>query len=149
MVQTRLGGFHSANLLLRSIDYHDGWDEIPILLKAALRDLDSRGPDCILICNNTLHKAYDLIASSLDLQVPVIHIVEAVGRAASERGFKRLLLSGTKFTMEDGFYADLASEPVLSLPALPVPSLSRGVHRMGRRTRPELVEGPVCQSISE
>ena len=40
----------------------------------ALRDLDSRGPDCILICNNTLHKAYDLIASSLDLQVPVIHI---------------------------------------------------------------------------
>ena len=117
MVQTRLGGFHSANLLLRSIDYHDiksryhdGWDEIPILLEAALRDLDSRGPDCILICNNTLHKAYDLIASQLNLQVPVIHIVEAVGRAASERGLKRLLLLGTKFTMEDGFYAEHLKE---------------------------------------
>ena len=112
MVQNRLGGFHSANLLLRSIDYHDiksqyhdGWDEIPVLLETALRDLGSRGPDCILICNNTLHKAYDLIASHLNLQVPVIHIVEAVGRAASTRGFKRLLLLGTKFTMEDGFYA--------------------------------------------
>ncbi|PID75120.1 MAG: aspartate racemase [Deltaproteobacteria bacterium] len=112
MVQSRLGGFHSANLLLRSIDYHeiksrysDRWDEIPLLLETALRDLDSRGPDCILICNNMLHKAYDLVASNLNLQAPVIHIVETVGRAAFFNEFKRLLLLGTKFTMEDGFYA--------------------------------------------
>ncbi len=113
MVQQRLGGFHSANLLLRSIDYHDikscyhdDWDEIPLLLETALKDLAGRDPDCILICNNTLHKAYDLVASRLNLQVPVIHIVDAVGRAASERGFKRLLLLATKFSMEDGFYAE-------------------------------------------
>ena len=112
MAQSRLGGFHSANLLLRSIDYHEiksrynnGWDEIPLLLEAALRDLDANNPDCILICNNTLHKAYDLVEARLNLGVPVIHMVEAVGRAASVRGFKRLLLLATKFTMEDGFYA--------------------------------------------
>jgi len=112
-VQQRLGGYHSANLLLRSIDYHNikkqydnGWDKIPSLLEAALKDLDSRDPDCILICNNTLHKAYDIVVSRLDLHVPVIHIVDAVGRAASQKGFKRLLLLATKFTMEDGFYAE-------------------------------------------
>ncbi len=117
MVQARLGGFHSANLLLRSIDYHeiksryhDGWDEIPFLLKTALEDLDSCTPDCIIICNNTLHKAYDLIAPSLNLQALVIHIVETVGRAAFSNGFKKLLLLGTKFTMEDGFYAKRLKE---------------------------------------
>ncbi len=111
MVQSKLGGFHSANLLLRSIDYHDiksryhdGWDEIPFLLGEALKDLDLRGPDCIVICNNTLHKAYDLIAPNLNLKSPIIHIVETVGRVAFSNGFKRLLLLGTKFTMEDGFY---------------------------------------------
>ncbi len=113
MVQSKLGGFHSANLLLRSIDYHgiksryhDGWDEIPLLLGEALKDLDLRGPDCIVICNNTLHKAYDLIKPNLNLKAPVINIVETVGRAAFSNGFKRLLLLGTKFTMEDGFYAN-------------------------------------------
>ncbi len=113
MVQQRLGGFHSANILLRSIDYHDiksryhtGWDEIPVLLEGAIEDLGSRDVDCILICNNTLHKAYDLVVSHLNIHVPVIHIVDAVGRAASQKAFKRLLLLATKFTMEDGFYAE-------------------------------------------
>ena len=113
-VQTRLGGYHSANLLLRSIDYHSiksryhhGWDEIPSLLSAALTDLADRGPDCILLCNNTLHKAYDqLLSAGLELPVPVFHIVDAVSRAAKAKDYRRLLLLGTKFSMEDGFYSE-------------------------------------------
>ncbi len=117
MVHSRLGGFHSANLLLRSVDYHDiksrysdNWKEIPSLLQEALTDLDARGPDCILICNNTLHKAYDSVASQLNLSATVIHLVDSVGRAASKKGFKRLLLLATKLTMEDGFYAERLKE---------------------------------------
>lgn len=111
LAQAQLGGHHSANLLLKSIDYHEiksryyeRWDEIPALLGAELRDLAALGPACIVLCNNTLHKAYDAIASQLALPMPVIHVVEATARAALARGAKRVLLLGTKFTMEDGFY---------------------------------------------
>ncbi|MBD3884585.1 amino acid racemase [Phormidium tenue FACHB-886] len=111
LAQAELGGFHSANLLLRSIDYHDikscyydRWNEILPLLKKEIQDFVNLAPDCLLICNNTLHKAFDQIEADLDLPVPVFHIVDAVGRTAQRRGLQRLLLLGTQFTMEDGFY---------------------------------------------
>ena len=111
LAQARLGGHHSANLLLRSIDYHEiksryyaRWDEIPALLEAELRAFAALGPDCLVLCNNTLHKAYDAIAPRLALPVPVIHAVDATARAALAKGARRVLLLGTKFTMEDGFY---------------------------------------------
>jgi aspartate racemase len=111
LARQELGGFHSANLLLRSIDYHhikshyhDGWDKIPMLLKQEVEAFIRLEPDCLIICNNTLHKALDLIEPNLQLSIPVFHIVDAVGRAAQNQNLKRLLLLGTKFTMEDGFY---------------------------------------------
>lgn len=111
LAQRELGGFHSASLLLRSIDYHDiksryheRWAEIPALLEREIRALAALGPDCLVICNNALHKAFDAIAARLALTIPVFHIVEATGRAARSLDCRRLLLLGTKFTMEDGFY---------------------------------------------
>lgn len=111
LAQSRLGGFHSANLLLRSIDYHAiksryhaGWVEIPALLGQELEALAQLGPACLVICNNTLHKAYDQIAAQLQLPIPVIHVVEVTARAALASKYRRLLLLGTQFTMEDGFY---------------------------------------------
>ncbi len=111
LAQARLGGFHSANLLLRSIDfqaiksrYHTGWDEIPALLKLEIEALARLGPACLVICNNTLHKAYDQIAPQLGLKIPVLHSIEVTAREANARGLRKLLLLGTQFTMEDGFY---------------------------------------------
>jgi len=111
LAQEKLGGFHSAKLVLRSIDYHeiksryyDRWAEIPDLLEREIKILVALGPDCLVICNNTLHKAFDTIEDRLALQIPVFHIVKATGRAARSRSLRRLLLLGTKFTMEDGFY---------------------------------------------
>jgi aspartate racemase len=111
LAQEKLGGFHSANLVLRSIDYHDikscyndGWDKIPLLLKKEIEACIRFAPDCLLICNNTLHKAFDQIESDLQLSIPVFHIVDAIGRFAQTQNLKHLLLLGTKFTMEDGFY---------------------------------------------
>jgi aspartate racemase len=111
LAQSRLGGFHSANILLRSVDYHeiksryhDGWDEIPSLLKNEIEALVRFSPDCLVICNNTLHKAFDMIEADLALAIPVFHAVKATGRFAQSKHFERLLLLGTKFTMEDGFY---------------------------------------------
>jgi len=111
LAQEKLGGFHSASILLRSIDYHDiksryyeRWAEIPALLEREIRAFVGLRPDCLVICNNTLHKAFDVIAAKLALPIPVFHIVEATGRAAQSMKLQRLLLLGTKFTMEDGFY---------------------------------------------
>ncbi len=111
LAQEKLGGHHSASLLLRSIDYHEiksryyaRWAEIPALLKEEIRALAALGPDCLVICNNTLHKAFDAIEAELGLAIPVFHIVEATARAAQRAERRRVLLLGTKFTMEDGFY---------------------------------------------
>jgi aspartate racemase len=111
LAHERLGGFHSASLLLRSVDYHEirsrydaRWPEVPALLERELRALAALGPQCVILCNNTLHKAYDEIAPRLALAIPFFHAVEVTARAARERGFARLLLLGTRFTMEDGFY---------------------------------------------
>ena len=129
LAQEKLRGFHSANLLLRSIDYHeiksryhDGWAEIPLLLQQEIEALIQLAPDCLLICNNTLHKAFDQIESDLRLSIPVFHIVDAVGRAAQTQNLQRLLLLGTQFTMEDGFYQRRLEERfglVVEIPTLP------------------------------
>src|SRR3546814_874556 len=113
MAQARLGGHHCARLILYNIDYHaiksryqGGWDEIPKLLRSELERLCRLKPDCLLICNNTLHKALDHIAETWSPDIPVFHIVDAVGRAARRHGMERVLLLGTRFTMEDGYYAE-------------------------------------------
>jgi aspartate racemase len=112
LAQTTFGGNHSADLILRSVDYdqikslyHGGWDRIPTLLAEKIRELASYNPSCIVIANNTLHRAYDVIEAELGLEIPVIHIVDAVGTEATRSGIKSALLLAIKFTMEDGFYA--------------------------------------------
>jgi aspartate racemase len=111
-VQRRLGGHHSARILLYSIDYDaiksrysGGWDQIPLLLKQEAEALLDCRPDCWMLANNTLHKAYDMVAAALDSRIPFFHAVRLVRDHLVERGARRVLILGTKFTMEDGFYA--------------------------------------------
>lgn len=110
-----LCGHHSAKIILYSIDYNsikslypDGWEEIPALLGEELKRLDNMGPDLILICNNTLHKGYDILVENQELALDgqVVHIVVESAKRAGEIGAQKILLLGTKFTMEDGFFAD-------------------------------------------
>jgi aspartate racemase len=111
LAQDYYGGYHSAKLLLWNIDYHaiksryhDGWDEIPALLKKEIINFSHTNPDCLLICNNTLHEAYDIIAEDLSLSFPSFHIVHCVAEEAKEKKLTKLLLLGTKYTMEHGYY---------------------------------------------
>lgn len=111
MAQNHFGGHHSAKIILFNIDYHeikqhynDGWDKIPNLLKKELEKLNDLKPDCILICNNTLHKAYDIIKDELILDMPLFHMLKITAKTAKKQGFKKILLLGTKFTMEDNFF---------------------------------------------
>ena len=117
LAQEYLHGFHSAKILLYSIDYHEiksryhrGWHEIPHLLREELEALMRLGPDCVVICNNTLHKAFNLIRPELKLRIPVFHMVEITAQYAQFNHLESLLLLGTKFTMEDGFYQQTLEE---------------------------------------
>lgn len=110
-VQSRLGGHHSCPMLLFNIDYHaikacypDGWDEIRVLLKTEIQNILSLNPGGLMICNNTLHKAFDLIKTDLDISVPVFHIIHLTRDFIIANGWKNVLLLGTKFTMEDNFF---------------------------------------------
>jgi aspartate racemase len=110
-VNERLGKNHSAKITLSSMDYEEikqynyqNWEKIGDILMDEILRLDSCNVDCILICNNTLHKAFDDIESHLYMETPIFHIVDCVGEYAQAKKFKNLLLLGTKFTMENGFY---------------------------------------------
>lgn len=114
LVAERLGGFHSAKILLKSIDYHTimtnygkNHSAIAATLKQELADFLTLKPDCLIICCNSLHKYFDMIKHELDLTVPVFHAVELVAEHLSQNNQENVLLLATKFTMEDSFFANI------------------------------------------
>ncbi|GAA2412903.1 aspartate/glutamate racemase family protein [Nonomuraea africana] len=111
-VRERLGGSHSANSLIWSVDYTtvedlifaDRWEEVSTLLVDAGRKLEDLGADVLLICSNTFNRVADQVAQTSS--VPVLHIVDAVGAGVRARGMRKVGLLGTRFTMEEPFYRD-------------------------------------------
>lgn len=106
------GEGHSAKLLLWSIDYFDikqhaakDYLKVHAVLKRELEALDALNPACIVICNNTLHESYDAIKDQLTLNAPVIHMAELTAEYVSNNQCRRVLLTGTQYTMECGYYA--------------------------------------------
>jgi aspartate racemase len=112
MVAGKLGGLHSARIVLYSLDFegieraqHEArWDEAADTLAAAGMALKQAGADFILICTNTMHKVAGAVAGRARL--PVLDIVDVTGSAIKKRGLSRAGLLGTRFVMEEGFYRD-------------------------------------------
>ena len=111
-VRDRMGKLHSAPLLMYSYDfqgikemqYAGRWAEAAASLADAARRLESAGARAIVLCTNTMHKLAPDIMSNLT--VPFIHIGDATAQRIRERGYRRVGLLGTKFTMEENFYID-------------------------------------------
>jgi len=112
LVRERLGGLHSAELILRSVDFApiarlqaaDDWDATGAILADAARRLEAAGAEAILICANTMHLNYGQVTAAV--AAPVIHIADASARALQAAGVRRPLLLATRFTMEKGFYRE-------------------------------------------
>ena len=110
-VQHELGGVASADLLIRSFDFavierlqQDGdWAGAGRLLGSAARDLESIGADAIVLCTNTMHTVADAIEDAIS--VPLLHIADATAQAVRAAGLERVGLLGTRYTMEQPFYA--------------------------------------------
>lgn len=111
LVRERLGGVASADLLIRSFNFADiealqaqnRWDEAATLLAEAAVHLVSGGAEAIVLCTNTMHKLADDIQRAVD--VPLLHIADATARAIEDTGLDTVALLGTRYTMEQDFYA--------------------------------------------
>jgi amino-acid racemase len=109
-IRERLGGFHSARILLASVDFHEieamqqqgQWKEAGILLAGLGLGLEQAGADFVLLCTNTMHKVAPQIEGALS--VPFLHLADATARIVKGQGYQRVGLLGTSFTMEEEFY---------------------------------------------
>jgi len=115
-IQQRLGGLHSAQLILYSVDFdqierlqHAGeWERMGILLADAAYALQKAGAEGLLICTNTMHKLYHTIKATID--IPILHIADATGQKLLHDGVQKVGLLGTAFTMEQEFYKERLSQ---------------------------------------
>jgi aspartate racemase len=115
-VKRRLGGLHSAQVLMHSVDFapiealqHQGdWDGAAAILIDAARRLESGGADFFLIATNTMHRVADEVAGAVD--IPLLHIADATAEVLQRDGVRRIGLLGTAFTMELEFYKNRLSE---------------------------------------
>jgi aspartate racemase len=109
-VKKRLGGLHSAKIILHSVDFdpieklqHSGdWAGTGQILMQAARSIEAGGADFLLICTNTMHKVADEVAACVD--IPLLHIADATAEELVREKVQRVGLLGTAFTMEQDFY---------------------------------------------
>ncbi|MFL6579041.1 MAG: aspartate/glutamate racemase family protein [Povalibacter sp.] len=109
-VRDRLGGLHSARVMLASVDFHEieelqrlgDWERAGALLARCAESLQAAGAENLVLCTNTMHK----VASSIEagVSIPLLHIADPTAKAILSTGFRTVGLLGTRFTMEQDFY---------------------------------------------
>ena len=111
-VQQRLGGIHSARMIIASLDMQhiadlqnqSKWEEAGELLVNEARHLQNAGADAIAIAANTMHKCAPQVMAAIT--IPFLHIADALMVQLRAGHRTRPLLLATRFTMEDSFYRD-------------------------------------------
>ncbi len=109
-VKEKLGGLHSAKLVLYSVDFAEieecqakgEWEKSAGILGKAARGLQEAGADFLVICTNTMHKVAPQIQEQIS--IPILHIADATADALLEAGIGTAALLGTKYTMTQDFY---------------------------------------------
>jgi aspartate racemase len=145
LARERLGGHHSAPLLVWSVDFapiaamqaSGDWAGATAVMVEAARRLEGAGASTLLICANTMHKMADEVATAV--AIPLIHIADVTAAALRAAGSRRPLLLATRFTMEQAFYRDrLEAGGVTAV--IPPPSARERLHAM---IYDELVQGRI------
>jgi aspartate racemase len=134
-VRERLGGLHSAKLVLNSVDFaeiealqHAGdWDVAGALLAVAARGLRSAGAEAIVLCTNTMHLVAPAIETAVD--IPLLHIADATAKRIRAAGLTCVALLGTRFTMEQAFYRERIEAAGIAV-LTPDPVQRERVHRV-------------------
>lgn len=111
-IQRRLGGLHSASILIESVEFNavdalqraGCWDELGAALGARAAALEKAGADCLVICSNTTHRLASDIAKSLT--IPLLNIVDVTSDALHDRKARRVVLLATDYTLASHVYQD-------------------------------------------
>ena len=112
LVRERLGGLHSARIVLASVDFADVerlqvaglWEDAGQLLAEVARGVEAAGAEMLLLCTNTMHKVADQVQAAVS--IPLLHLADATAAAVRRDGHGTVGLLGTAFTMEQDFYRD-------------------------------------------
>ena len=115
-IKARLGGLHSAQVVLYSVDFHEierlqregDWHAAGELLADAARRVQAAGADLLVLCTNTMHKVAPQMEAAVS--IPMLHIADATGAAITAAGYRTVGLLGTRFTMEQDFYRERLRE---------------------------------------
>ncbi len=150
-VRERLGGVHSADLILRSYDFavieqlqaEARWDEAGEVLAADATLLQTAGAEVIGLCTNTMHLVSDAIVDAIDVEF--VHLADATAAAIAAAGLTTVGLLGTRFTMEQPFYRGRLESHGLDVLVPDEPDLTR-VHDV---IYEELVRGELNRSSRE
>lgn len=146
-VRDELGGFHSAPILLDSLDFAEieamqasgDWDAAGAALAAHAKGLEAAGAGLVVLCTNTMHLVADRITDAIS--VPFLHIADTTDEAITAANLRTVGLLGTAFTMEQAFYRDrLASHDISAV--IPDAEDRATVHRI---IYDELVHGIVTE----
>lgn len=141
-----LGGFHSSKCVMESVDFaeieklqhKDDWNSLNKILADSARNLENAKADIIVLCTNTMHLCSEAIANNVS--IPFLHIAVETGRKIKEKKIKKVLLLGTKFTMEKEFFKDILKNDYGIEAMIPIESDREIVHRIIYK---ELVHGKI------
>ena len=107
------GGFHSAKCIMESVDFaeieklqHKGdWKSLNNIMVESARNLENAKAELIILCTNTMHLCSEAIIKNVN--IPFLHIANATGKKIKFEKLKKVLLLGTKFTMEKDFFREI------------------------------------------
>ena len=134
-VKSKLGGLHSADLLIHSVDFalinelqeQGKWDELGVMMASSAQRLQDAGIDGIMIASNTMHKLVDEVQAATDL--PLLHIADATTEAIKKQHLTKIALLGTQFTMTQDFYKQRLIDSGLQV-LIPEAEARAEVHRI-------------------
>lgn len=135
-VRERVGGHHSADLVLVSLDFapieemqrKDEWPAAGAILAKAARECVRAGAEGLLLCTNTMHVVAEALQEAVE--VPLLHIADATGETINRNGLRRIGLLGTSFTMEREFYRGRLEERFGLEVVIPKAEARKDVHRV-------------------
>ena len=150
-IKQQLGGLHSADLLIHSVDFalintlqeQGRWDELGVIMASSAQRLQAAGVQGIMIASNTMHKLVDDVRSATDL--PLTHIADATTEAIKKQNLTKIALLGTQFTMTQDFYKQRLIDAGLQV-LIPEDEARAEVHRIIKK---ELCVGEFKDSSRE
>lgn len=145
-IREAIGGFHSSKCVMESVDFaeieklqhNDDWNSLNKIMADSAKNLENAKADIIILCTNTMHLCSEEIKKNVN--IPFLHIAVATGKKIKENKIKKVLLLGTKFTMEKEFFKKILKDDFDIEVIIPNESDRDIVHRIIYK---ELVHGKI------